>query len=315
MSNDAVSEVGNFAIVGDSAPVRRLLDKIRRVAQVPRPVMILGERGTGKELVARALHSASELAGPMVTVNCAAFSDSLLESELFGHERGAFTGAERVRAGKFELAHDGMLFLDEISNMSIAFQRKILRVVEYGSFVRVGGTEERRTNARVISASNRNPKELIRRGEFLADLYDRLSFEVIEVPPLRRRLADLRMLASHFLQQFAREIPDFGGKVLAESTIQMLRSYDFPGNVRELKNIIERAAYRDTTNEITPVDIGLLASEKVISRGSFKDKCAAFEKSLLDDALSQAKGNQAQAARLLGLSYHQLRHYLKKHSL
>ncbi|MBN2296078.1 MAG: sigma-54-dependent Fis family transcriptional regulator [Pirellulales bacterium] len=302
-------------IVGRSPQVQSLLEKIHRVATVPRPVLIIGERGTGKELVARAIHFASGASKrPIVTVNCAAFSDTLLESELFGHERGAFTGADATQYGKFEQADGGTLFLDEIGHMSLPFQEKILRVVEYGTFSRVGGTTELKTDARIIAATNRDLRAQIRQGEFLADLYDRLAFETIEVPPLRERNGDLEVLAQHFLDQFARETPAFGGKTLSRSALDVLRAYSFPGNVRELKNLVERAAYRDTTDEITPEDLGLLPQDDPAHyRGSFNEKLHGFAARLIHDALRSCEGNQAQAARNLGLSYHQFRYYLKKY--
>lgn len=302
-------------IVGRSPQVKRLLDQIRRVAEVPRPVLIVGERGTGKELVARAIHLAAGPANrPMITVNCAAFNDALLESELFGHEKGAFTGADAARRGKFEQADGGTLFLDEISNMSPAFQEKILRIVEYGTFTRVGGTREMKSTGRIIAATNRDLREQIRQGEFLPDLYDRLTFETIHVPPLRQRKGDIPVLAQFFLDQFARETPTFAGKKLSRSAIEALEKYGYPGNVRELKNIIERAAYRDVGNEITPEDLGLLPQEDPASgSGSFQEKLDSLARRLIGDAMKQAGGNQAQAARDLGLSYHQLRYYLKKY--
>ncbi len=303
-------------LVGESPQVKSLIDQIRRVAALPRPLLIVGERGTGKELVAHAIHlSAGDSSRPMIAVNCAAFSDALLESELFGHEKGAFTGAEGLRRGKFELADSGTLFLDEIANMSPAFQQKILRVVEYGTFARVGGTQELKTSARIIGATNCDLEKKIEDGEFIRDLYDRLAFEVIAVPPLRERSGDIELLAHHILHQFAREIPTFKGKSLTRAAISALNRYAFPGNVRELKSIIERAACRATTDEITPEDIGMLRTDEAATTGgTFQDKVTAFSKSLIADAMRQSTGNQAQAARLLGLSYHQFRYYYKKYS-
>jgi DNA-binding NtrC family response regulator len=302
-------------IVGRSPQMQTLLDQIHRVAEIPRPVLIVGERGTGKELVARAIHFAGGAATrPIVTVNCAAFGDALLESELFGHEKGAFTGADAVRRGKFEQAHGGTLFLDEIGNMSLPFQEKILRVVEYGTYSRVGGTTDRKSSARVIAATNRNLEEMIEHGEFLADLHDRLTFETIRVPSLRERLGDIEVLSHYFLDQFAQESPSLGGKDLSADALAVLKAYRFPGNVRELKNIVERAAYRDTTDEITPIDLGLLPHEDLIGQeGSFQGKMDAFGRRLVSGALASANGNQAQAARNLGLSYHQFRYYHKKY--
>ncbi len=305
-----------FQLVGRSPKLQAVLEQVQRVAKVPRPLLIVGERGTGKELVARAIHySAGDSQRPIVTVNCAAFPEALLESELFGHERGAFTSADATRAGKFEIADGGTLFLDEIGNMALSFQRKILRVVEYGAFTRVGGHEELRSGARIIAATNRDLKAMIREGAFLNDLYDRLAFELIHVPPLREREGDIEMLAMHFLNQFAMEIPAFRGKLLSRRAVEVLEAYPFPGNVRELKNIIERAAYRDTTNEITPVDIGMLeAMSPAAMTGSFTEQIEALSRRLIEDAMKAAEGNKAQAARLLGLSYHQFRYYHAKYS-
>ena len=303
-----------LSLVGSSPQMRQLQSQIERVARIPRPLLIQGERGTGKELVARAIHRASARpAGSLVTVNCGALGESLLESELFGHEKGSFTGAERLRRGKFEQADGGTLFLDEIGHMPLPFQQKILRVVEYGTFTRVGGSRERKTSARVIAASNADLRQKIERGEFLNDLYDRLAFEVIRVPSLRERRSDIEALARCFLEEFAREIPAFRGKILSRAALEVLREYDFPGNVRELKNIIERAAYRDTTNEITPEDIGMLPRATPQPGGGFKQQIARLSRALLEDALRGAGGNRAQAARQLQLSYDQFRYYARKY--
>jgi DNA-binding NtrC family response regulator len=308
-------------ILGSSPQTREIIRRIGRVAKIPRPVLLVGERGTGKEVVARAIHAAGARPDrPIVTVNCAAFSDSLLESELFGHEKGSFTGADHRTPGKFEQAAGGTLFLDEIGHMPLPFQQKILRVVEYGSFTRVGGNEEIRTDARIIAATNADLEARMNAGEFLRDLYDRLSFEVIRIPPLRERPEDIADLARHFLDGFMREIPAFRGKVLAESALAALGRYDFPGNVRELKNLIERAAYRDVTNEITPEDIGLPPERAAAvgpdpdSGGNFEEKVESYRRGLVEAALRGAGGNGAAAARRLGLSYHQLRYFLKKYA-
>ena len=302
-------------ILGDSPQMRRLIEQIEQVARIPRPLLIVGERGTGKELVARAIHHASgRPRGRMVTINCAALGDTLLESELFGHERGAFTGADRSRRGLFEQADGGTLFLDEVGNMPLPFQRKILRVVEYGTFTPVGADRERKTSTRIVAATNADLRGKIASGDFLGDLYDRLAFEVIEVPPLRERPGDVGVLAQRFLDQFAEEIPAFRGKGLAASALALLSEYPFPGNVRELKNLIERAAYRDTTNEITPEDIGLLPDAEPLagSGGSFSEQVERFKRRLLERALEESGGNRAAAARRLGLSYDQFRHYHRK---
>jgi len=303
-----------FQIVGESPQIKKLVDQIHRVTRIPRPLLITGERGTGKELVARAIHfTGGPPTRPIVSVNCAAFNDALLESELFGHEKGAFTGADDARQGKFEQADGGTLFLDEIGNMSPVFQKKILRVVEYGTFTRVGGTKEIRASARILAATNVDLKERMRSGDFLSDLYDRLAFEVIPVPPLRDRTGDIDVLARHFLNQFALEIPTFRDRQLSHEAIQRLNRYRFPGNVRELKNIIERAAYRDTGREITLDDLGLiLDDEPAPKRGGLQEKVDAYRRRLIADALKEAGGNQARAARLLGISYHQFRYFNRK---
>ncbi len=305
-----------WPLIGGSAAMRKLLTRIQRVAKVPRSVLIVGERGTGKELVARAIHfSGGPASRPLVTINCAAFNDALLESELFGHERGAFTGADTARRGKFELADSGTLFLDEIAHMSLPFQQKILRVVEYGAFQRVGGSDELRTTARIVAATNCNLRDRIERGEFLADLYDRLSFEVLDIPPLRQRGDDVELLARHFLAEFLRETRSLTPKNFSTAALVALKQYSFPGNVRELKTIVERAAYRDAATEITPNELGLTAEDNCRTRaGTFEEKRDAFSRQLVREAITQASGNQAQAARLLGLSYHQFRYYLKKYS-
>jgi DNA-binding NtrC family response regulator len=248
-----------------------------------------------------------------VAVNCAAFPETLLESELFGHEKGAFTGAERQVAGKFEQASGGTLFLDEISHMPAAFQQKILRVVEYGTFTRVGGTREVRSTARILAASNADLVASIREGRFLADLYDRLAFEVVHVPPLRERAGDVPLLARHFLREFLREVPALGEKGFAADAMAALERYAFPGNVRELKTIVERAAYRDTTQEINMEDLTLPGQGGASAgAGTFGDRVAAFERRLVEEALQAAGGNKAEAARRLGLAYHRFRYYLAK---
>jgi len=288
-----------------------------RVGPVPRPVLILGERGTGKELFAHLVHSASRRRGAFVAVNCAAFAEPLLESELFGHERGAYTGADRRTPGKFELAESGTLFLDEIGNTSLAFQRKILRVVEYGTYVRVGGHAELHSDARIVAATNADLRAEMKAGRFLPDLYDRLAFEVLEIPPLRARPEDVEVLALHFLERFVGEVPALTTRRLSRAALDALRAHDFAGNVRELKNVIERAVYRDDAPEIGPADLGLPARENAEGAPGqgFAAEIAALERRLLTEALDAAAGNRAETARRLGLTYDALRHHLKKHGL
>jgi DNA-binding NtrC family response regulator len=310
-------ERARYRIVGNSPQIGAVIAQIERVAPVPRPVLITGERGTGKELIARAIHTAGgQLSRPFVTVNCAAFPDTLLESELFGHERGSFTGADARTQGKFEQADNGALFLDEIGNMTLPFQQKVLRVIEYGTLTRVGGRDEIRVNVRVIAATNADLDERMKRGQFLRDLYDRLAFEIIRVPPLREREGDLELLSVYFLQEFIKEVPAFHGKRLSAAALAALKRYTFPGNVRELKNIIERAVYRDTSDELMPADLGLIPeSPDTSAPGHFKEKIETLEKSLITSALQSSRHNQAQAARLLGLTYHQFRYYYRKYVL
>jgi transcriptional regulator with GAF, ATPase, and Fis domain len=309
-------------MVGRSRAIEQVRQLIARVGPIPRPVLITGERGTGKELVARALHAASGPgARPMVVVNCAALAEGLIESELFGHEKGAFTGAMQTVPGRFEQADGGTLFLDEIGNMPLPFQQKLLRVVEYGTFTRVGGRTEVTVAVRIVSATNVDLAAKIARGEFLADLFDRLAFETIELPPLRERTEDLGDLATHFLDLLGRELPALRGKRLAADGLASLQRYSFPGNLRELKNLLERAAYRDTGAELTAADLGLATAPQVSAaasdhgEGSFRDRITALERRLLIEGLEGADGNQAEAARRLGLTYDQFRHYARKHRI
>jgi DNA-binding NtrC family response regulator len=300
-------------LVGESPEICEMRERIGRVAVIPRPVLIVGERGTGKELVARAIHTgAGRPDRPFVAVNCSAFPETLLESELFGHERGAFTGADRLVHGRFEQANGGTLFLDEISRMPVAFQQKILRVVEYGTFARIGGTREIRSTARILAASNADLQDAIRQGTFLADLYDRLAFEIVRVPPLRERRGDVRVLARHVLAEFLKEVPALGEKTWDEAALAALERYPFPGNVRELKTIVERAAYRDTTREINVEDLSLPVAAAPLA-GTFPERVEAFERQLVHEALEASGGNQADAARRLGLAYHRFRYYAQKY--
>jgi DNA-binding NtrC family response regulator len=305
-----------YRIVGASAAIRDVMERVQRVARIPRPVLIQGERGTGKELVARAIHVASGRGDrPFIAVNCAAFPETLLESELFGHERGAFTGADQRRQGKFEQAQGGTLFLDEIGNMPVAFQQKILRVIEYGTFTRLGGVQELRPDARIVTATNTDLGLAIAQGRFLQDLYDRLSFEIVRVPALRERDGDIEVLAHHFLEEFLKEVPALRPKGMSPEALALLERHSFPGNVRELKNTIERAAYRDRTNQIDPEDIDLAAVPAAFEGATFDERVDAFKRRQILDALAEAGGNQTRAAQALGLSYDQFRHYYRSYGL
>jgi transcriptional regulator with GAF, ATPase, and Fis domain len=300
------------------------------VARVPRPVLILGERGTGKELVAAAIHRISPRAQrPFITMNCAAVTETLLESELFGHEPGAFTGATKRKEGKFELAHGGTLFLDEIGNMSLEFQQKILRVLEYPRFERVAGTQTIEVDVRVIAATNSDLHAEMSEGKFRRDLYDRLTFEVIQLPPLRERMEDVPVLAVHFLSMFRADVPGIVAREFTGAALEKLVEYDFPGNVRELKNVVERAAYACDRPAIDAADVVRALPPSAASGAAAADtahfvddpslplpeRTAAFEKAICKDALERARWNQREAAESLGMTYDQFRHLYRKYGL
>ncbi len=317
-----------WAIVGDSQLMHTVMTKIEKVAPVPRPVLVLGPRGTGKELVARAIHMMSPRASePFITINCAAVTESLLESELFGHEEGAFTGATKQKEGKFELADGGTLFLDEIGNMSLEFQAKILRVLEYQRFERVAGSESIQVNVRVIAATNANLKESMASGKFRPDLYDRLAFEEIYLPSLAQRLEDVPVLATYFLARFRQDVAGITVKEISAEAFDRLAQYDYPGNVRELKNVVERAAYMAQGEVLRGSDIDTAlppeAHQAPVPGTSFGDdsklpldqRVEAFEAWLCKDALERTRFKQKEAAALLGISYDQFRQRYRKYGL
>jgi len=302
--------------VGQSPPFLALLEQAREVARIPRPVLIRGERGTGKELLASFIHANSPRAGrPYVIVNCGAFHEELLIANLFGHERGAFTGATQQRAGLFERADRGTLFLDEVANLSLTAQRRLHRVVEYQTFRRVGGTATIQVDVRIVAATNAKLERLIERGEFMPDLYDRLRFAELVLPPLRDRRTDIPMLIRHFIRKLHHEIPDLGRAEFTEQAIGALTDYAWPGNVRELKNVIERLYVSDRDRVIQASELPPEITAREPIRGTFREKVRAFEISLLRGALHDARGNQRAAARSVGLSYDQFRHYYRKYEL
>ncbi|MCC5866183.1 MAG: phage shock protein operon transcriptional activator [Wenzhouxiangella sp.] len=322
-------------LIGESPAFLEVLDDVSRAAALERSVLVVGERGTGKELIAERLHFLSpRWDRPLVKLNCAAISEGLLESELFGHEAGAFTDASRPRQGRFEMANGGTLFLDELATTSMNVQEKILRVVEYGQFERLGSSQTREVDVRLIGAANVDLPTLAEQGRFRADLLDRLAFDVITLPPLRERREDILPLAEHFAMRMTRELgrelfPGFssGGR-------EQLMSYPWPGNVRQLKNVVERAIYRHTDHEqpvgglqFDPFDSPWRPqsmSERQPSPARRPDDALPddlrqhldqIERDCVERALDACQGHQGRAARRLGLSYDQLRGIIRKHAI
>ncbi len=332
------------AALGQSEAFLEFQEQLSRVAGVDRPVLIIGERGTGKELAARHVHYLSKRWDePLVELNCAALAPTLIESELFGHEPGAFTGAQGRRHGRFEAANAGSLFLDELGIIPVQVQEKILRAVEYGSFERVGGSEPVSVDVRIIGATNADLPALASEGHFKRDLLDRLSFEVLYAPPLRARQEDIMLLANHFAAHMAFELGRADAPEFTPAAIAALEAHPWHGNVRELKNVVERAVYRapaDTIEELVfdPFDSpyrpqpiaasGTEASETEAPPESasqpgawtpaapgtpLKEAVAGYEVFLLHRALDAARHNQRQAAEDLGLTYDQFRGLYRKH--
>ena len=333
-------------LIGQAPAWLSALEHVSLVAPLERPILVIGERGTGKELIGERLHFLSRRwDGPFIKVNCAALSEDLLDSELFGHERGAFTGATDRRAGRFELADGGTVFLDEIATASMRVQEKLLRVVEYGEYQRLGGQQVLHTDVRVAAATNIDLPSAVARGAFRADLLDRLAFDVITLPPLRAREGDASLLADFFARRMAVEMAeDFPG--FAPSAIAAIEAHDWPGNVRELRNFAQRLAWRaimEAPGEPVRFDREALdpfaspwrPPEKVTSRreapgetaaqspapapappetmADFETAVATYEMQLIDAALAREKSHQGRAAESLGLTYHQFRGLLKKH--
>ncbi len=290
-----------------------------RAAQSRATILIRGESGTGKEVLARAIHYASPRArGPLVPVNVAALPETLVESELFGHERGAFTGADRERRGRFELADGGTLFLDEIGDLPKSAQVKLLRVLQEQTFERLGGTRTITTDARVIAATNRDLPGLVRAGEFREDLYYRLNVVTLDLPPLRERREDIPLLVDLFLRRFAGEAPSTLEGVSREA-MDLLIKYDYPGNVRELENLVHRATVLARGPLLTtadfPIHVGPLKPEGPAASLPFVERVSEFERAMLIEALQRADGVQTRAARDLGMSERHLRYKLKKYGI
>ena len=321
---------GATEALGQSEVFLEFQERLSQVAPVNRPVLLLGERGTGKELAASRLHYLSRRwQGAFLTLNCSALSSSLIESELFGFEKGAFTGAAQRRVGRFEAADGGTLFLDEIGNVPMEVQEKILRVVEYNTFERVGSSERIDVDVRIIAATNADINALVARNMFKEDLLDRLSFEVLVVPPLRERGEDILLLANYFASRMAVELERDEIPQFSLQSVRALEAYHWPGNVRELKNVVERAVYRSTaptiseivfdpfsspyqtrSPELKPDDKNLLITPAISADAMdqpLKEAVWALKVKMLEIALHQAKFNQKKAARILGLTYHQFR--------
>ncbi|MBF8295553.1 MAG: Response regulator [Bacteroidetes bacterium] len=318
---EQLAEKNSFTgIISQSDAMEGVLSSAVRVAQSSASVLIRGESGVGKELIAKAIHFASDRKDrPFIAVNCAAFNENLLESELFGHEKGAFTGADRQRRGRFEMASGGTLFLDEIGDIPPATQVRLLRVLQEQQFERVGGSETIQVDVRVIAATNKDLEDAIKKGAFREDLFYRLNVIAIEIPPLRKRREDIALLVEHYLHRFEKEQRRKKLSFSKEAWDLLLR-YDYPGNVRELENIIQRAVIMSRGEHVTTDDlpqvVRSLKTESSISETksalSFTDQVEKLEKELIFDALRTSGSNQSKAAKKLGLSERNLRYRLKK---
>ncbi len=308
------------SFIGRSKPMRKVFEAIGQVARSQATVLLRGESGTGKELVASAVHQGSDRAHrPFVKVNIAALPDTLVESELFGHERGAFTGASHQRKGRFEQAHGGTLFLDEIGDLSPASQVKLLRVLQEGELQRVGGDATVQVDVRIVAATSRDLEQMVDEGLFRPDLYYRLNVFPIRLPPLRERRADVLLLADHFVERLG---PGRGREVrrISTSAIDMLMAYHWPGNVRELENCIERAVLLATDgvilgHHLPPTLQTGEASGTVLARGGLQARLDAVERELVLDSLKESRGNMAEAARVLGLTERKFGLRVKKYGI
>jgi Nif-specific regulatory protein len=307
------------SIIGSSGPVRQMYEQMAQVANTNTTVLIRGESGTGKEMVAHGIHYNSTRANkPFVKVSCAALPDSLIESELFGYEKGAFTGAESRKKGRFELAEGGTLFLDEIGDINLSTQVKLLRVLQEREFERLGSTETIKVNVRLLTATNKDLERAIGAGTFREDLYFRLNVFAIFVPPLRERKADLLLLVDHFLEKFSREHRK-SIKRISTPAIDMLMSYHWPGNVRELENTLERAVIMADGQVIhghhLPPSLQTAEASGTVTRVALSDAVAGFEKDLIQDALKTTRGNRAKAARLLDTTERVLNYKVRKYAI
>lgn len=334
-------------MIGESSSFLEMQEHISLVAPLNKPVLIVGERGTGKELIAARLHFLSKRwQQTFLKINCAAMSETLLEAQLFGHEAGAYTGATKLRKGYFERANGGTLFLDELANADMSVQEKILRVIEYGEFERLGGNETIEVDVRIVAATNEDLPALAQQKRFREDLLDRLAFDVITLPPLRERGDDILVLAEHFAVGMVKEIEGEFFAGFSASVAKALRNYSWPGNIRELKNVVERAVYQcgsgvinhvvfnpfespyrlkqkvskqdeahSKVGELNSVPSSKPAAVELGEAIDFKTEVQEFEVNLLKRALETSQFNQKKAAEILGLTYHQLRGYLRKYDL
>ena len=333
----------DIKFIGESTAFLDAVERASRAAGLNRPVLVIGERGTGKELIAERLHHLSQRwSGPLITLNCAALPETLIEAELFGHEAGAFTGATKARAGRFEEADGGTLFLDELATLSSGAQERLLRAVEYGEVTRIGSSRPVQVDVRIVAATNEHLPSLVDAGRFRADLLDRLSFEVVTLPPLRHRDGDVPVLVDYFGQRMAFELGWTEWKGFSAKAMATLIGYEWPGNVRELRNVIERAVYRwdEPAKPVDAIEFDPFASPwrprgqaarpamtaepgpaqaiAVIEEAEatdFRSACDAYEKKLLEAALKRCRFNQRTTAAALALTYDQLRHALRRHNL
>lgn len=314
-------------IIGNSEPMLQVFDLIKKVAPVNSPVLILGESGTGKELIARAIHINSPRKDKsFIKVNCAALAPGILESELFGHEKGAFSGAIRRKPGRFEIASDGSIFLDEIGEISLDVQVKLLRVLQEKEFERVGGTETLKMQARIITATNKNIEEQVKKQKFREDLFYRLNVVSVHLPSLRERSEDIPMLINHFINKYNHE-SNKQVKGISPDTLAYLQAYDWPGNIRELENVIERAMVMSAGNQISPQDLpqNIFAGkvEKALSDSDENTNKAhnltgmveEYEKNLIYNIVRECGGNIAMAARSLDIKRTTLRYKMEKYGL
>jgi two-component system response regulator PilR (NtrC family) len=326
---DGTARINYHGIVGESPEIKKILELLPRIAAATSNVLITGESGTGKELIAKAIHRESPRNnGPFVTVNCGSVPETLMESELFGHKKGSFTGATATRSGLFEAAHGGTLFLDEIAELSPPVQVKLLRAVQEKTFKMVGGSEEISVDVRIISATNRDLERDVMEGQFREDLYYRLNVINIHMPPLRERSDEIPLLAHHFLEKYSKEMGKDIRKI-SSFALDILKSYNFPGNIRELENIIERSVALESSNIVLPDSLTLSSFKQTQVRPKVEtvsltlpqegidldNVLGNLEQDLLQQALDRTRGAKQKAAELLGISFRSFRYRLAKYGL